>query len=515
MASGDEFRLDAVIDVGSTSIRMMIAQIDDDGTVHRLEDLSQSVAIGRDTFTKGRIARTTVEDCAKVLRSFSALLNEYGIDLRKNVRAVATSAVREARNRDEFLDRIYMATGINVEVIEGTDVNRLTFLAIRSLLEAHEELRNGYLMVAEAGGGNTEILGLHNGRVAFAHTYRLGAYRLHETMYALHSSAARQVAVLEMEVDTALRQIQGEVGQDGAKGALLLLGGDARFAAKCIKADWDEQRLVQLKIHDLKKFTHHVLHSSEEQLSKEYNLSLEDAQTLGPAMQIYMHMAKEFSLKKVYVCGVSLRAGLLVEAAGGNVWTEDFVEQILFSARELGRHYQLDEDHANVVTDLAQRLYRTMASEHKLSQRHEVMFQVAAYLHDIGSFVSTSGHHKHSQYIIEHSEIFGLGDEDMRLLALVARYHRRATPKASHENYDALSRENRLVLVKLASLLRIADALDHSHRGVAKHVRFELQGQTLVIHAGREVDLAVEKRVLAEKSKMFEQVYGCEIKLQS
>ena len=114
-----DYRLKAVIDVGSTSIRMVVAQIDEDLGIQPLDTLNQSVAIGSDTFTRGRISLSTTEDCVKVLRNFSTVLKEYNIDLHRDVRAVATSAVREARNRNEFLDRIYMATGISVEVIEG------------------------------------------------------------------------------------------------------------------------------------------------------------------------------------------------------------------------------------------------------------------------------------------------------------------------------------------------------------------------------------------------------------
>ena len=204
MAEGSKdnsnYQLKAVIDIGSASIRMVIAQIHDDGTFQTLDSLNQSVAIGSDTFTRGRISRATIEECVKVLRNFSAVLGEFNINLRTDVRAVATSAVREARNRDEFLDRVYMATDINVEVIEGAEVNRLTFLGIRPVLQTNAALRQGSLLVAEVGGGSTEFLGLVDGRVAFAHTYRMGAYRLRETMDAQQGSAARRRELLEMVV---------------------------------------------------------------------------------------------------------------------------------------------------------------------------------------------------------------------------------------------------------------------------------------------------------------------------
>jgi len=154
-AAEEPYQLKAVIDIGSTSIRMVVAQVYKSGHYQTLDALNQSVAIGSDTFTQGRISRPTIEDCVKVLRNFTTVLEEYRIDLRKDIRAVATSAVREARNRDEFLDRIYMVTNIVVEVIEGPEINRLTFLGIQTLLKKHPALREGRLMVAEIGGGRT------------------------------------------------------------------------------------------------------------------------------------------------------------------------------------------------------------------------------------------------------------------------------------------------------------------------------------------------------------------------
>jgi exopolyphosphatase/guanosine-5'-triphosphate,3'-diphosphate pyrophosphatase len=509
------YRLKAVIDVGSTSIRMVVAQVDEAGGVKTLDSLSQSVAIGSDTFTGGRISRGTIEDCVKVLRNFATVLAEYQIDLRKDVRAVATSAVREARNRDEFLDRVYMAAGINVEVIEGTEVNRLSFLGIQPLLEINPLLKEGRLLVAEVGGGSTELLGLEDGRVSFAHIYRMGSYRLRESMDALHASEARQREVMELEIDAGVRQCREAVGQGPGKPSLLLMGGEARFAAKYLLDEWDESKLVQLRMADLTRLAERVLQLEVEQIVRRYHLAFEDAQTLGPALQIYLRLANAFKLKKVYVCGVTLRDGLVAEAASGKAWTEDFVEQILHSVREVGRRYHLDETHGECVTENALALFRALAAEHQLEYRYEVILTVAAQLHDIGMFINNTSHHKHSKYIIENSDIFGLGEEDIRLAALVARYHRRALPRTTHADYNALPRETRLVVSKLAAILRVADALDRSRTQSVRNVRIRLPDGQLIVEAGQAGEFAAEKRALSIKGRMFEQVYGRTVVLRS
>lgn len=509
------YRLKAVIDVGSTSIRMVVAQLHADRSIRTLDALSQSVAIGSDTFTRGRISRGITEECVKVLRNFSTVLHEYNIDLNRDVRAVATSAVREARNREGFLDRIYMATGISVEVIEGSEVNRLTFLAIQPLLQRHTLLQQGRLLVAEAGGGSTEVLGLEQGRVSFAHTYRMGSFRLHETLETLTATGSGRQRVLETEIRAGVRQFRETIGPSRKKPKLLLLGGEARFAAQQLAGTPAENDLQSIRTDELKALAGQVLHLGTEKSAKQFHLSHEEAETLGPALQIYVQLAETFSLKKVYACGVTLREGLLAEAASGSAWTGDFVEQIFHSIGEIGRRYHLDEAHAESVTRNARILFRALTDEHKLGDHHEMLLTVAARLHDIGMFIGSSSHHKHSKYIIENSDVFGLGNRDLRLVALIARYHRRALPRTSHPEYSALSREDRLVVSKLAAILRVADALDRAHNQLLRDPAVRVTETRLLIEAAGPGDFDAEKRALSLKAQMFEQVYGKQVVLRT
>ena len=508
------YSLKAVIDLGSTSIRMAVAQINADGSYQTLDTLHQSVSIGSDTFSKGQISRRTIEESVKVLRNFLSVLAEYRIDLHNGVRAVATSAVREARNRDEFLDRVYIATGIDVEVIEGTEVNRLTFMGIRPVLAANANLLKDRLLVVEVGGGSTELLGLDNGRVSVAHTYRMGSYRLRESMEAQSGTESQQMEVLETDIDAGIRQCR-DAATPGERVAMMMMGGEARLAARLVEADWDEKALVSIKVSALEKLARTVLEQDIEAVVSMYRLSFEEAQTLGTALQVYVRMAKAFRLKRVYVCGVTLRDGLLAEAAFGNAWTDDFVDQILHSVHELGLKYEFDEAHANCVSAAAQALFQAMQPEHQLKRSHEVILMVAAQLHDIGMFIGNSGHHKHSKYLIENSDIFGLGEKNVQLCALVARYHRRALPRNGHTDYAALTREERLVVNKLASILRVADALDRSHTQMACKFNVVCRERQVLIEPDCNGDFTAEKRALAEKGTMFEQVYGRTVVLRT
>ncbi len=503
-----DYALKAVIDIGSTSIRMVVAQFHSNGKFQTLDSLNQSVALGADTFTRGRISRSTISEAVKVIRNFSSVLKEYNIDPAQEVFAVATSAVREARNRDEFVDRVYMATDIQVQVIEGTEVNRLTFLAIQPILAANSRLRKNRLLVAEVGGGNTELLGLDEGRVSFAHIYRMGSYRLREAMDSQQGSDARKRDVLRMEIEAGVRQCRDAVPRGEKNLSLLLMGGEARFAAHTVDEDWDEHSVLDIKVSDLEKLADKVLAMDVEKVVRKYHMTIESAQTLGPALQAYVKLAQAFHQKKVSVCGASLRDGLLSEAASGGSWSDDFVEQVLHSVHEVGRRYELDQKHADCVTNISRAMFRALQREHRLSYRYEVILTVAAQLHDVGMFIGSSSHHKHSQYIIQNSDLFGLGEEDIKLISLVARYHRRANPRPGHPGYDALPRSKRLIVNKLAAILRAADALDRSHTETIRDLKITVKEEEVIVEVPKPGDYTAEKRALASKGKLFEQVYG-------
>jgi exopolyphosphatase/guanosine-5'-triphosphate,3'-diphosphate pyrophosphatase len=293
------------------------------------------------------------------------------------------------------------------------------------------------------------------------------------------------------------------------------MGGEARFAVAWLLKKPNSNRLHQLSVADLADLGRRVLNMDVEQIVKQYHLAYEEAETLGPALQIYVRLADTFNIRKLYVCGITLREGLLAEAASGNAWTEDFVEQIFHSIREIGRRYHLDEVHAECVTENALSLFRALRNEHNLGYHYQVILAVAAQLHDIGMFIRNSGHHKHSKYIIENCDIFGLGEADIKRVALITRYHRRALPRAGHADYSALSREDRLVVNKLAAILRVADALDRSHTQSLRNPAIKLSENRLLIEAPAGGEFGAEKRALAVKGRMFEQVYGKSVALKT
>lgn len=187
----------AVIDIGATSIRMAIAEIHAGGDVRTLDTLVQSVNLGREAFENRRLSRASIERSAAILRRYQRVLQEYGINSPSDVRVVATTAVREAANRLAFTDRVFVATGLNVEPIDEAEVNRITYMGVVPHLKAHPELADGKSLVVEVGGGNTEMLVVRGGNVLHSQSFRLGSLRLLKTLDGIRASVASPVDARE------------------------------------------------------------------------------------------------------------------------------------------------------------------------------------------------------------------------------------------------------------------------------------------------------------------------------
>lgn len=504
----------AVIDVGTSSVRMSIAQINEQGRIQVLDHLKQTVSLGADVFKSGSISAETTEACVEALRAFRRVLDEYRVSLDEHVYAVATSAVREARNRDVFVDRVYMATGILLEVVDEAEVNRLTYLAIQPLLSQRRIFGRRLSLVCEVGGGSTEILGLSGSQVRFAFSYHLGSLRIREMMEEYQGSTPDVRKLMENHIRNAVMQIERNL-QKKEPAQLLLMGGEARCAAAHLRPDWDKKSILSLPVAELENWTNRVLGRSVDELVRRYQLSYPDAETLAPTLLCQVYLARALNLDKVFLCTATLRDGLLMELASPGEPTGAFSQQIERSALALGHKYKFDRKHAEQVAYLSQLLFAALKSEHRLQAKEELLLRMAALLHDIGGYISNRGHHKHSMYLIRHSDIFGLGPRDLELVALVARYHRKALPSTSHFELRNLKRSRRLVVEKLAAILRMADALDRGHGKRIRNIEIMLEPRRMVLLADGPSDLTLEQMALDAKSNLFEQVYGRTVLLRS
>lgn len=503
----------AVVDVGATAIRLVIAEIGAAGGIRQLESLHKAVPLGKDAFTKGRIQPATIRQCVDILKGFQKVMQEYGVGDPAQVGAIATSAVREAENGENLRDRISIATGINLRIIDEAEESRLTFLAAEGVMESQPELGQGDTLIVDLGGGSTELLLMRDGHVAFSNSYRLGGLRLRETLQHYRAPTERTKTFLGYHIGRTVEQIRQDCAEVRSP-VMVAMSADARIAAAQLCPDWSRSALASLDFKAFSALADKLVSQAPSRLVARYRLTYEEAETLGPALLAYVHIARAFKTDRIVVPKTTFRDGLLRDLTARRSWTETFAEEVVRSAVKLGEKYRFDEKHARVVTDVSMAIFRTLEKEYRLEPHLGFLLRVAGLLHEVGGYISNRSHHKHSMYLIVNSDVFGVSREDMTLVALTARYHRRALPSLAHPEYSALGQEDRLAVSKMAAILRVADALDRNHLQQARDLTCALEKDQFVITVNGVEDLTVERLAVKEKGALFREVYGLPVVLK-
>ncbi len=530
-----------MIDVGATAMRLALAEVAEDGAVRPLEHLTRAVNLGKDVFTEGAISPATMEACVAVLRDYRRVLEQYGLSPGGRglsgggaggseagggrLRVVATSAVREATNRLTFLDRIFAATGIEIEPIDEAETTRVTYLGVLPYLQEDPALHAATVAVAEVGGGTTDVLAIKNGDVRFSQSYRVGALRMREAVRAAAGASPRQL--WERQADRAARRIAADLPDDAD--ALVALGSDVRFAANHLlplvpgagagegvpaPEAGPDAPAIQLPLERLRTFLDDAFARTEDELARLYHLPFEQVETLRPALLVNLRLAEALGLDEMVVAEVHLRDGLIRDTAARGDWTARAAKQAIQSAHYLGRRYRVDGDHARQVAALADQLFAQLADRHRLDARHGRLLTLAGLLHEVGLFVGTTGYHKHSMYLIANSDLFGVSRRDLHLIGLVARYHRRASPKATHTPFTQMDRPERVAVAKLAAILRLAKALDESRSGRVKDVAARVDGDRLILTSAGVDDLSLERLAVKQSGPLFREIFGLRVLLR-
>jgi exopolyphosphatase/guanosine-5'-triphosphate,3'-diphosphate pyrophosphatase len=264
---------------------------------------------------------------------------------------------------------------------------------------------------------------------------------------------------------------------------------------------------------DFIKFVEKVQNYTADDAVQKLHVPFADAEGFVPGILVYKLFLERTAAAQVVVPLVSIREGLLIDMARGvdPELQEDFFSQVIASAVNLGRKYHYDESHNRHVAFLCLTLFDCLLQEHGMNRRERMMLEVAATLHDIGMFIRGSGHQKHGQYIVANSEIFGLHQEELDIIANVIRYHRGDLPLATDIDYIALQKDERILMLKMASILRVADALDRGHSQNIRSITVEKKSETILLHAQGNYDHSLERIGLEEKAGLFQDVFGYKV----
>jgi exopolyphosphatase/guanosine-5'-triphosphate,3'-diphosphate pyrophosphatase len=506
-----ENRLVAVIEIGSTGVRLLVAQMQGDSQWKVMDRAGRPVVLGRGVFNTGELSRESLLECIAVLQNYRELLAGWGI-ATADVHVIATSALRVARNRDIFIDRIRQETGFNVSMVDGIEENRLMYLGVRFALKQDLPLFwRANSMIIEIGGGSTEIMLLRRGQMVAAHSVKMGTIIIDQHIRLGTGPGQSHERYMSEAIRNTSDIINAEMELAHVR-TFVVAGSDAQLASIHAGSELNEHCRV-IRRNDFIAFADKIRNYSTEECVRNLGISYQDAEGFKPGIFVLRLFLERIGAAQVVVPFISIREGYLIDLALGvdSEQQEEFYSQIIASAVNLGRKFHFYEAHARYVAKFSVVLFDALTKEHGMNRRQRMMLETAAILHDIGTYIKASGHNRHGHYIISNSEIFGLPRDELDVIANVIRYHRGEPPTQSDIEYISLQREERMLVLKMASILRVADALDRGHSQQIKSLTVEHRAETIALHTRGAYDLSLEHMGLEEKANFFQDVFGYKV----
>jgi len=495
---------EAVIYVSAASVSAVIG---DRRAPDAMEYLDRPLSLARDIFRGGSISRSTMEQAALIMGDFLQATKEFGIPL-SSIRLYTTNILAEATNHEIFLNRLQVSSGLHARLIDDGDMTRLIYQIALRLLKRNPKLAEGNTFVSHIGPGNTRALYFKKGRIAAYSNYRLGIFRAREAVAAYEGEARHQLAHLEEQI----RGVVDHLAQDYSGYEIdnhVAIGNEIQSVAPTLSQS--KQGAIRISEEELSRTTARLATLTPDEMVRKLSVHYTGAEGVVPALQANLALAKRFGDEFIWVPDGDFHRDLLRDLMSEGVQPETFQEEVMQSASEIGSRYKTDRKHAIHVANFAQQLFRELRHLHGLDSKYELILRIAANLHEVGMFISPREHHKHSMYIILNTEVFGLSTSDRGLAALLARYHRRYNPEPNHPHFADLTREERMIVFKMAAILRIADALDRSHSQRIRSFQLRPEGNRLYIFTPGVDDTTVEQIAINSKCDLFREIYGYEI----
>ncbi|OCL28053.1 hypothetical protein U472_02310 [Orenia metallireducens] len=494
----------AVIYIGSSALYLKIGE-KRNKKMKVLESLEYPLSLGHDTFKRDKISFEKVDETCRVLKGFLKLINEYRID---NIKTVATTAIRESKNRDHILDQIKVKTGLQVEVLDDSEEKIYIYKGMCKKLE-EIGLNEQQALMCYIGTGRLGVSLYSQSNIKYNQNIRIGSLKLSEILGKIQEKTDKFYIVLEEYLRSFTYMLQKNFPLMNISN-FVVSGKEIEMIADLCEVEM-EKELCYIPKDKFDSLYDKIKDKTPTQLLNMYNLSPEKSEILLPAMAIYKTVFNFTQAEKIIAPFVFLLDVLLYDilySEESQKWSNIFVENTIISAQSIGKKYYYNQKHAKVVTEFTMKIFDGVKAIHGLGDRERLLLQIAAILHDVGKYISLKRHYYHSYDIIRASSILGLNNKELEIVANIARYHSKKLPNNSDTSYRKLSTEDKVLVAKLAAILQLGDSLDRSHIKKFEDLKVNLKNKKLEIIGYSNENTLLEAWTFEQKSELFKEVFG-------
>jgi exopolyphosphatase / guanosine-5'-triphosphate,3'-diphosphate pyrophosphatase len=505
----------AAIDIGTNSVHMIVVQVRPDLSFEVIDREKEMVRLGAGGLDGRRLTDTAMQAALAALSKFRRLAESHRVD---EILAAATSATREAENGGEFLAAIERDTGIRPRVISGTEEARL----IHQAALYGVDVAGRPAVVIDIGGGSVEITLGSVQKPQLGRSFKLGVIRVTERFVKSDPLSARDERKLVRHITQTVEPYASEIvsaGFDrviGTSGTILSLG---QVAAQMVDGRAPRElrnlRIAARHIHRLRK---QVTDLTLQQRLRLPGLESRRADIVVGGAVLLDTLLRRLGAEDITLCDLALREGLILDFIHRNrkriAQIDQYPDVRRRSIIELAERCRYSAEHAREVARLALALFDQTRGIHGLTDREREWLEYAALLHDVGVHISYEKHHRHSYYLIKNGDLRGFDPQEIEVMALVARYHRRAAPKKSHPELKALPSPVRRAVRALAACLRLAEGLDRSHSQPLSAVQLHDRGDDVLMQLRTDGDAELELWAASRHVAAFEDVMGKPVRFE-
>lgn len=502
------FKIAAALVIGPESVNMKIAQPKGEGEIETLEFLNSAVSLGDESFSNGIISFDTAETVSDILNNYYNLAKEYQIPL-EYISAVATTAVRDASNKNYVLDQISVKTSREIKVIEDAEEKSLLFREMLRRYNKTDKPQKTYLMVY-TGTGSVGVAAVKDAMIVYSQNVKTDTLKLTKMTDDIESLSMSDFAKV---IDEYLNYIAGPIKRNLKNieiTELFASGQEIDFIEGLCKKHSGQKKDAMLK-KNLSEIYADVSKKSSKHLEDIFGLPFEKCKKLLIIMAFYLKLLDITGAGKIKNAGANIADALLYSLLfkrDARQNKREFDLNMVASARFMAEKYDYDKKHSAAVEKFALIIFDNLKKVHGFSRRERLYLQTAAILHDIGKYVDSTSYDMATVHLIKDSFLISLNNEQKAVIANIARYHGNETPSLEHEPYSELSKSQKIIVSKLSAILRLADALDYSRIQKIKKIELKLYEKRLSLIAEGKEDTTLEEWTLNKQSIFFEQVFG-------
>lgn len=500
-------KLFAAIVIGSTETEMKIFEFSPRKGMKEVDCISTRINLGVDAYSKGQLAVGKVEELCQVLKEFKTIMEGYKVDA---YRLCATSALREIRSALITKDYIEKQTGLNIEVLSNSEQRFLDYKSIASESNSFENIIQNGTAIVDIGGNSIQISVFDNDKLITTQNIRMGKVSTREKLLHMAKNNAHfEKLVLEL-MEHELNGFSKLYQKDRQIKNLIVVESELQAL---IKAEQKNTAAISMiSAEQFNQLYQQIVYLNPEEITEKFDISADTAFLVVPSAIFCKCLLEKMGAENIWLSSMSMSDGLGYEYAVENKFirpSHSFEEDILAASRNIAKRYKSNMAHIRNMEELTLQIFDKMKKVHGLNQRQRLLLQISVILHNCGKYISLANVAECAYNIIMATEIIGLSHSEREIIANVVRFN---TLEFCYYDelatFSSVSREDYLVIAKLTAILRVANALDRSHKQKFKDVNITLRDNKLILAVNSQEDLTLEKGTLAEKIEFFEEVFN-------